>query len=73
MVNKPLNEDVSGTNDRRSLTTSNPPPKVRETPSQKEQTLSCFGKGEMGTSEFFLINDPQNIFTSSGTTSKCVI
>ena len=30
-------------------------------------------KVEMGTSDFFLINDPQNIFTSSGTTLKWVI
>jgi hypothetical protein len=38
----------------------------------KNKPLPVSEKVEMGTSDFFLINDPQNIFTSSGTTSKWV-
>ena len=72
MINKPLNEDVSGTNGIDKVFDFQPNPRPVWPPSHEQQTLSCFGKGEMGTSEFFLINDPQNIFTSSGTTLKWV-
>lgn len=69
----PLNEDVSLTNGRRSLTTSNPSPNSAHPLPMNNKPYPVSVKVEMGTSDFFLINDPQNIFTSSGTTLKWVI
>ena len=48
MVNKPLNEDVSGTNGIDKVFDFQPNPRPVWPPSHEQQTLSCFGKGRNG-------------------------